>query len=94
MASANRVYDDHFSHNPAAAHEHETLSLLLLCPEQQCRWRALTLFDSSPAQAGDQPALNSLGWLDSDEGVPGHPRDSHLPFFDSRRSAPPGEATE
>jgi hypothetical protein len=96
MASANRVYDDHFSHSPAAAHQHETLSRLLLCPEQQCRRRALALFDSSleQPQAGDQPAINSFGWFDAGEGVPGHLRDSHLPSFDSRRSAPRGEATE
>ncbi len=93
MASAISVYARPFRHSPATVHEHEMLSLLLLCPEEQCRRRALAVLDGSPEdpKADDQPKIDSLGWLDADERVPGHLRDPHLPSFDPRGSARVGK---
>ena len=85
MVSASSVSGDICRHSPANDHKHESLSQLLLCPNEQCRRRALVALGrtpKNPKSIGQLEANASFGWLDADERVPGHLRDPHLPSFD------------
>ena len=63
----------------AAAHNHQILSRLILCPVKNCRDRALALFGRAAETLKPKRTKRSNGQYDADEGVPGYLREPHLP---------------
>ena len=68
----------------AGAHDHQILSVLISCPDERCRRRAIGLFGQPMAQhqLEEESQRPSPDAIDANEQLPGYLREYDWPSFE------------